>query len=494
MASLQQLHQLVHSLDKNEKRNLSLVIESIGGKARDRYMVSFRILNEQKEFDADKLKAKLSGHVKGMNLSEANTNFYSFICKTIGNYNIQAPGNVGLLKELTLVETLISKGLYEHAEDLLQPLLEKLNQGNSFGLLSRGQELQSILSATIDRLRLDFDKRLSFMDERIKTAENHRQYLDVMRLNIRLTSTAQLIGDPRQESHKKLYEEMFNSPVFQLSISKVSHQVFIMYVPLRTDIIRLAEGNKAAIVECLSALNEFKKRFNLRDHYTAAFYILDNLVSDYVREKDAEGILQSLTELESLLPFARHKAVHQKIVAKIMFAELAHSIIIKNYAGGVSHLDKWMAEDKQAQWNGAPLDYINYLLSARLHYLNNNPGKALDYLILLQDKEKRMRASMQICYRFLFLLCHYKLRNFQFLEYATLSLQKNLSKLDKLYGPEKALLQFLKRCSDFDKVKNELQKLSVTFNQFEQDPYNKPFFEFGDYNEWLIMEMEKKKV
>lgn len=470
------------------------MVDAIGGKARNRYAKALRVLNAYEYFDADKLKQKLSEDLSGMNLSEANSNLYAFICRALTSQNISASGNLGLLKELILVETLISKGLYEHAEAQLKPVMERLKNGNSFGLLSRGLELQSILSATLPATKFDYDGRIELMDERVKKAKEHLEYLDVMRLNIRLTAAAQKVGDPRQPAHKKLYEDMYNSPVCKLSMSEVSPQTFTMYGPLRTDIWRLAEGNKAAIKECLLALEEFHKRFELRDHYTSAFYLLDNLASDYVREKNAEGITYAVAELKKLLPFAKQVGVNQKIEAKIVFSELSAFIITKNYSAGVNYLNQCMLENNKAKWSEAPLAYINYLWAARLHYLNNNPNGALDYLLQLQDNEKNMRASMFIGYRFLFLLCHYKLRNFQFLHYATSSIYKNLKKLDKLYAPEKALLKFVQDGSDYDKVKSEMRKLYTTFCELENDPFNKPFFEFGDYIEWLKMELGEKTV
>ena len=83
MAALKELHELVHALDKNEKKYITMMIDSLGGKARERYAKAFKTINEQKEFDADKLKDKLSIGVSGMSLTEANNYVYDFICKNI---------------------------------------------------------------------------------------------------------------------------------------------------------------------------------------------------------------------------------------------------------------------------------------------------------------------------------------------------------------------------------------------------------------------------
>ncbi|MBP6730906.1 MAG: hypothetical protein KA149_02540, partial [Chitinophagales bacterium] len=104
MATLKEVHTLVHALDKAEKKNLSILIEAMGGKGRQRYAKSLRIFNQQKEFDATVLKQKLSVGLAGMSLTEANDYFFGFICKLLTSNLMPRAGNLGLLKDLTLVE------------------------------------------------------------------------------------------------------------------------------------------------------------------------------------------------------------------------------------------------------------------------------------------------------------------------------------------------------------------------------------------------------
>ena len=111
MASLKELHDLIHKLDKNEKKYLSMMIEGISGKAKSRYANSLRQINAQKVFDADRLKSKLSGDLSGMNLSEANSNLYQFICRSLVSYHNTTSENMEAQKNLLLVEILINKGL-----------------------------------------------------------------------------------------------------------------------------------------------------------------------------------------------------------------------------------------------------------------------------------------------------------------------------------------------------------------------------------------------
>jgi len=491
MATLKHIYDFVHSLDKTEKKSVSLLIDTLGGKAKERYAHTFKILNEQKTFDADKLKPKLAKDVSGMNLTEANDNFFNFLCKCIVSHPVQSSGNLGLLKEMVLVETFISKGLFDLADKHLEPLIQKLQKGNSFGLLSRGQELQSIVTASNASTTGDFKRRKQLIAERMQTAVDHQQYLQVMQLNQELNELIHNIGEPREAAHFEQYRKIYHHPVWRLSYAEVSRQAFTMYAPLKTQIFEIVEGSRAAIAECEIALAEFHKRFNLSDHYVPAFYLLDNVLSDSIRIKGKEEVNKYTQALRELLPYIQQVAVYQKVQAKIMQGELSSALITKDYEAGVKTLEAWMQPPLLETWAAAPLAYMNHLFGARLHYMNNNPERALDYLNMLQGQEKDFRASSLLSYRFLYLFCYYQLNNHSLIFSTATSIYKSLLKQEKLYAPERAILKFSKASGTVEKMKSNLNELYETLKALSEDPFHHTFFQFADYVEWLEKELKK---
>ncbi|MFN8288048.1 MAG: hypothetical protein U0V74_14930 [Chitinophagales bacterium] len=485
MATLKELYDLVHALDKSEKKHLSLMIKAIGGKASDRYAYCFKSINKQTRFDGEKLKQKLATGVSGMNISEANNNFYGFLCKALLNYKKPATANLGLLKDLILVETLISKGQLIPAQKLHTPLLKRLKQGNSFGLLARGLELNSILTASIKESAYDYKRRLEIMDERRQSAQDQLKYVEVIRLSTLLSRASHDIGPPRTKEQWKVYAKIYDDPVCHLPITGISKQLFIMYAPIKTEIMALVAGDEAAIKECKVALKELYKNFHLSEHATAAFYLLDNLVSDVIRLQDSKTLTEGLEELRQLLPYAKQKGLYQLIQSKIMMVELSMCFIKRDYEKGIVRVKEWTKPQILDTWKEAPLAYINYLWCARICYLSNLPEKALDYLQPLQLIEKTLRPVIFINYKFLTLLCHYKMRNYTLVNYGGQALYKHLLRMEKLYEPERALLRFFKNSGSFDKTNKQLQVLRTAFNKLQKDPLNEPFFQFADYDEWL---------
>lgn len=493
MATLKQLYQLVHALDKAEKKHVSMMVDALGGKARTRYASALRIINDQKDFDAEKLKQKLSTGINGMSLTEANDYIFAFICKSLVSHSTPPTGNLGLLKEMILVEMMVSKGLFDIADKLLQPLLEKLHNGNSFGLLIRGQELLSIITASRQQSTNDYQTRTTIIDKRTQTAREHLLFLEIMRMNHQLYELAHIIGEPREKNHLQQYEAIYKNPVWKTSYNQVSKQVFIMFAPLRIDMVNMVRGSDAAIAEGKEALREFRARFHLRDHYILAFYLLDSTISDCIRSQDERSMLPLLDELRALLPFVKQHAVAQKIQAKLMHAELTLFLFHKNYSKGIARLDEWMKPDCITLWKEAPLAYLNLLTGARLHYLNRSPEQALDFLHLMQPSEKEFRASITTAYRFLYLLCYYQLEEPSLVHSTATSLYKSLLKHEKLYAPERAILRFAKGSGTLERLKKNMRELQSTLTTLSKDPLHKSFFQFADYLDWLEMEVGKKR-
>jgi len=493
MATLKQLHELIHALDKNEKKFLSLMIDGVSGKAKARYTGAFKIINSSKEFDPDKLKEKLSKDLAGMNLSEANTNFYNFMCKSILAYQSFDNGNIGTQKELILVDVLISKGLFETAYQMLQPLIVKLKKSGTYAMQHRAFELRSNITINYRKLAIDYETRYQHYAERLNIIDEYRQAVEVTMLNTQFIELAQRTGDPRTENQLKEFIAINQHPLLKLSFTQVSTRVLGTFVALKLALKSIAETNESIADIKQEARKEIYKRLNKDDAYLQDSYLIDFIIAEAIHLKRKEVLTECISELHQLCKVIHHKGQQQKMLTRILMAELTLCLWDKDFAKAEKTIAEWMTDKKKELWIDASLSYINLLLMARLLYMAGKPDKALDYLIMLNDFEKILRPTVHISYRFLFLLCHYKLKHYQFLASATESLYRLLLKQDKLYAPEKALLNFVKKCDHFDTIKTQLQELQVTFNTLENDPLNRPFFAFGDYKEWLGAEIKERK-
>jgi hypothetical protein len=490
MASLIQLHELVHSLDKNEKKYLSLMVDAIGGKARTRYATAIRVLNAQKEFDADKLKKKLSSDVSGMNLSEANNNLYDFICRALINYQ---PGNsLGHNNQLKLVELFIKKKLLDNAHKLLQELIPEIEDTGSHAQLQRAHELQEHITIQHPKVNADYTFRSDFFEKRFKSIAALQQNIGILHLQYRFHKAAKEIGQPRTKAQLKPFQELWEHPLLKLPVTQIENASVVPYLLMKSS-IAAALYKPEAYQTAIDAIRYVQTNFTSSSFKNREANLLNVALTHMITlQKIDYNELQWLkTRLLETKKASVHPAIWQQREAKIIMAELSYFIKAKEYKKGIAYFEQIMRPGKKEEWAGSLINYAVPWIAARIYFLDKNPDKALDCLLLIQEQEKTMRPNVFIDYKFLSLMCHYKMQNHSLVTSTADSLYKRLRKEEKLYAPERAMLRFVKSSGTIPKMKENMKQLYESFTELSKDPFNSPFFLYGDYLEWLKIELNK---
>ncbi|HLP53320.1 MAG TPA: hypothetical protein VK154_20665 [Chitinophagales bacterium] len=492
MATLKQLHELIHALDKNEKKFLSLMIEGIGGKAKARYADAFQIINSGKIYESEKLRLKLAGGVNGMNVSEANTNFYGFVCKALVAYYGTEAGNIGINKKILLIEILCTKALYDTANKMIDELIPIVQTSGTFAMQHRLFELKNNIYINNSSLNKKYKERYQYYDARIQALQDNLQSVQITRLNTQFFELAHTVGDPRNSAQHQKYVQLSKDPLLQLSVSSINKRSLATYIQLKLSMEVLSGSKKDVFELCELLLDEIRHKSAGQEQLSQEYFIADFMAGEALQLAIKKKAYESIRIFEDLDKKTFSKGIKQKILARTLMVRLTIFLWEKDYTGAERLLNDCMAEDKKKQWTTANLAYVNFLLAARIMYLAGKPDKALDYLLMMEPFEKILRPNIHISYRFLFLLCHYNLKNYQFLTYSTESLYRLLLKMDKLYAPERALLRFVKTASNPNKLNTAINKLYNELMILEADRFNKPFFAHGDYKQWLSAMLKLK--
>ncbi|MBK7149739.1 MAG: hypothetical protein IPH78_13215 [Bacteroidetes bacterium] len=493
MATLQKLHELIHALDKNEKKFLSLMIDGTAGKAKQRYADAFKDINSVKQYDAAKLKARLANGISGMNLSEANSNFYGFVCKAIVAYYGFEKNTTGLNKRILLIDILCTKGLFDTAMKMIEELMPIVKLSGTYAMMHRLHEIKNNIYINGSQFNKKYNERYAFYESRLQLLAENQQAVQITMLNTRFFELAHKTGDPRTKAQYEQYIQLSKAPLLQIPIEEVNSRSLGTFVQLKLTLEVVAGKSENVFELCENLRLRLKKIATGHELLSQEYFVVDFMTGEALQLQRKDMALHCLRELWAIEKKVVQKGVRQKIYARILMIELTVCLWEKNFTAVDKLLSQWMTNEKKNLWMSANLAYVNLLLAARVLYLSGKPDKALDYLLMMQEFEKVLRPNIHISYRFLFLLCHYKLKNYQFLTYATESLYRYLLKLDKLYAPERALLRFVKQCDHFEKVKPAMKLLYETLSELQSDSLNRPFFIYGDYNEWLQIELAPKR-
>ena len=484
MATLKDLYELVHTLTKDEKKHVSVLISSIGGKAKERYLKAFTILNKEKAFNADSLKNKLQLEVKGMNLSEANNYVYDFICKAIISY--KKSNNLGYSNQLYLIELFINRKLYKRAHYLLQKLIPELIDKASNATINRAYELQEIVNLYYAPVNNDSVFRAQYFTDWKKASEIAYKSVEILELNFKFYHLLKMIGEPRNTTETKMLYEIWKHPILQQPSSSIPFRSVKIYYIMRGAlmvVLQIPGAQKYIKEEIISYRERFKKN-NIAAGEVDLYdlYISMIATNDTINWNEVEEVAIRFSQLKKEIFVL---SIQHRMQTKLNILTLIYFIKSKKYKEGIDCFEKYMTPKEVATWQSAPLAYMVIFYGVRLYYLNKNYNKALEYLIKMQAYEKNMRSYFLITYLFLSLLCHFKLGNYQLLDSLIISITRKLRILDKLYAPERAFLRFLKHANDVNKFEWHMHKLSETLSKYYKDPYHKIFFEYGDYKEWL---------
>lgn len=496
MATLKQLYYLIHSLNKKEKINLNLAIKGTAGKARDRYLTSVEIINRTKVYNAEKLKKKLGDNVVGMNLSEANSNLYNFICRSLLSFSDNLPPNLGLLRQLAVAEMLIGKRQVEAATDLLEDTIHTAEDSRNYQVLHGALVSWQQLDILDPKRQQDFNGRITLLEKRITLLKENADYLEYRKLAVTFFNLVKKIGSPRTIAQQQEYEKLLREPILSGTKNVEAAPLLIQYeyFDLRSMLLSACNRLDEAYAVCCRAIEVMEEPFRKHKRYDSLQNLMLTRLTYSLELEDVEKVNTALEALGGIKHLLTNKSRIATLSEKVLYAKLFTCLKTQQYKDGIKIFEEHLTDSRLSDWQKSPLAYVDYLMVARLYFLAGDPDNALNYLLKIQDKEKVMRPSFLITYKFLSLLCHYRLKNYVYLSNATSALYKSLSKMERIYEPEKALLQFLKSAGDYNKWQKGMQKLHAKFAELQATPFNKAFFTYGDYDKWLKVEMAKKRL
>ncbi|MEO1628163.1 MAG: hypothetical protein AAFV25_23645, partial [Bacteroidota bacterium] len=119
MKSNNNLHRLIRSLNKAEKRHFKMMISQHVKKDSSNYVLLFDAIDRQEEYDESKLKQKFRKHHFGKNISKTKYMLYRQVLKSLRLLNDAKTPKALVHSYLNSVSTLFSKCLYEQCEALL---------------------------------------------------------------------------------------------------------------------------------------------------------------------------------------------------------------------------------------------------------------------------------------------------------------------------------------------------------------------------------------
>lgn len=470
MSTKNDLYDLIHSLDANEKGYFKKSAQIFSG-TDSVYVQMFDVLNKMEDYSEPLFLKKLKNPGILKNLPVLKHQLVDMILKSLRSYH-ENKRNINEFDALMFEsEILRSKGLTDIAlkriakakqisRDLDDPVRELQVIDWERRYISENQALN--LNTL---LKQSFDEAYAAMDRlKIQTKlRQHYLYLySLVRLNLSqrnvdfIKETERMITDPLIAS-----EEM--PPGFYAQLNKLN--CWNLYYHIKGD-------HKNTALYAFKVIELWNKYPIIRDEYLENYlYGLGNYMVSVVMNKNYPEIKKYLDQVEKFkLSTQKVKLVYYEVVTlwKFSYAFISGD---EKYLRNLIEFVENTIEEYAPKINPVNTLVIKYGLM-RLYFILMDYKKALFVLNdLLNMKKIELRLDIQSNIRLYNMLIHYELGNDEMLEYVSKNSKRYLENNDHYYAYEKIVFSFFNKLIKFDteyERKNVYNELNKQLNHFIQ--------------------------
>lgn len=493
------LFQLIHSLEKAEKRHFKLYINRSSAKENLKIVQVFDALDRMEDYDERLLMKRLSGVTKPQ-LANLKTHLYKQILSSLRLLKSADSLDLQLTELFDNAHILYKKGLFiqslrviDKAKELahtnqkyfflpqiiaLEKRIETLHVTGNYG----GRTIELSVEANEVNRKLDMISRLS--DVALQIYGFYIQHG-----HARNEKDEQLVKDflkdnlPKgAENETGFYERLYLYQIY--TWSAFIRQDFILYYKYTQKWVDLyLEQPDLQRVET--------------GHYIKG---LHNLLNAHFDLRNYEKFEIDLKRFEK---FADTKRVQQSENFKVQsFVYIASARInFHNITGTFKEGLKLVPgiNEKMEEY-GLFLDkhrimVVNYKI-ATLYFGSGDYSTCIDYLQTIINEHAGLRSDLQCYARLLHLLAHFELGNMDLMDHLTRSVYRYMSKMENLTMIEEEMFKFFRNSFKFTKHQQrpELEKFLEKVKHLEGNRFETRAFAYLDIISWLESKVQQKPM
>ncbi len=496
MPDKSELFKLIKSLTKSEKRHFKLQAKGFSGQQTAHYEILFNALDKQKEYSRSKTLIALRKAGAKVELPVLKQYLFDYLLKSLASFNSKKDIDNQLSSMINSTKVLLNKKLFKSAEKALAKARRIAQKHERFiRLLEINRIEQLVLQQKGDFKALE--KRFeSYHEEELTLIEkekNIRQFRSLAIENfINYYKTPAIRNKKEQNKHLKA----MNNPLIKdrqditSYSSYVLHNISGQYYEGSMDYNSLYKHTKACIL--IFEDNIVFKNSEQKFYVSAASNHI--LACIKLRKKtEAENtiaVLNSYAEikLKNSSPLFYSNTFQNTILLKLLlkFWTFEFKEACSYYLENIDHI------------TSAPKAYVKenefLLLGALSFFYLGKHNKALDACITIINKPSGIGDYIQSVVRFLNLIIHYELENYNLLDYLITSSYRFLLKRKNQFKTEKVVMNLIKSlAASVDKAKTEklLTNALSELRGLKNNPFEKKAFEYLDYEVWVRCKLKK---
>lgn len=484
------LFQLIHSLEKAEKRNFKLYIKRNSAMQDLKIIELFDALDKLNIYDEVLLLKKLKS-IKKPQLANTKAHLYRQLLASLRIIKSTESIDMQLHEQLDYARILYNKGLYLQSLKILEKLKElAVNYYQDSFLIQAISLEKKIETLHITRSMENRAERLAA--EANEVNEKRRIITRLSNLALRLYSWYIKNGHARNEKEEAGVKKYFNEHLPAGSDKQTGfyerlylYQSYTWLAFIQQDFLRYYRYTQ----KWVSLFDDHQFMIEVEPgHYIKGMH---NLMNAHFDLRNYKKFNETLIHFEKFCasPVA-HQHDNNRIQAFVYLtsATLNKHIITGSFAEGLLKVED--IENKLVEY-ALYLDrhrvlVFNYKI-AILHFGAGNFSNCIDYLRKIINDHVDLRTDLQCYARLLHLMAHYELGNVDIMEHLIKSVYRFMARMENLTVIEEEMFKFLK--SSFYVPARKLQPGFEVFlhkiKQFENSRFETRSFAYLDIVSWL---------
>lgn len=493
------LFQLIHTLEKSEKRNFKLYVTRNTASDDLKIIQLFDALDKMSEYD-EELLLKRNPSIKKQQLSNIKAHLYKQLLASLRLLKTNDNLHLQLNEQLDYARLLYNKGLYLQSLKLLEKLKETAKEHDQVNFLMQALFLEKNIEVL--HITRSLENRAELLTS--EAEQSGRRLLRITQLSnlaLKLYSWYIKNGHARNEHDAQAIKQFFDNSlpgdVEQLTefYEKMYYfQSYCWYAFILFDFLMYYRY-------CQRWVDLFEKKPEMikaeTGHYIKGMH---NLISANFDLKNHRKFIEYLNKFEE---FAETPLVtgndNNKVqcFVYINIARLNKHFMEGTFTQGLELVP--FIEDKLKEY----ILYLDrhrilvfYYKISSLYFGSGDYDKTITYLHKIINWKVDLRTDLQCYARLLHLIAHYEIGNFDIMEYLIKSVYRFMAKMENLSIVEEEIFKFLRSSFhlSYRKLKPEFEKLLHKLKNLENNRFETRAFSYLDIISWLESKVYEKPL
>lgn len=492
------LFQLIHTLEKAEKRHFKLYIKRSSAKEDLKVIQLFDALDKMEEYDERLLFKKIPSLTKPQ-LANLKTHLYKELLASLRLLRTSDNIDLQLSEHLDHARLLYNKGLKLQALRILEKAKEQARANQKFNTLVQLLSLEKKIEI-LHITRSSTEKTQQLADEATEISNHIDRVTRLSNMALLLYRWYVIHGHARNVEDEKDVRRFFKENLPK-DLEQVSgfyeklylYQSYCWYAFIRQDFIMYYRFAQKWV-------DLFEEDPGLKTietgHYIKGVHTLLNAHFDLRNFRAFDATLSAFEEFAETDEAKRYENFRTHISIYINTARINGHLMKGSFATGVKLVPEM--EEKLSEYSlyvdQHRILVFNYKF-ASLYFGNRQYDKAIDYLQQIINGPVDLRIDLQSYARLMHLMCHYELGNYEILDSLVKAVHRFMLRMKNLTLVEEVMFRFLKKnYQNPQQIKEALKEFLDQIKDLEKNRFETRAFAYLDIISWVESKVHNKSM